>query len=89
MQIELHDQKLLPDKTKSQFFSVKPNNLEATHPTDTHTETKHTHYAVHRHGDRDRLTDARWDRHEDTIDLEPWLSRQEVGRNKNIAMQYR
>lgn len=45
---------------------MRPNNLQATCPTDTHIETKHTHYAVHHHRDRDRLTDAWWDRREDT-----------------------
>lgn len=29
--------------------------------------------------DRDTPTDAWWDRHEDTVDLTPWLSTQEVG----------
>lgn len=52
--------------------------------TRTHTYTKQTHYVVQRHGDRDRLTDAQWDKREDTLDLKPWLSRQEVGRKTKI-----
>ncbi len=56
----------------------------------THRNKTHTHTLCCPSPWRQRQTDrCTWDRHEDTIDLELWLSRQEVGRNKNIAMQYR
>lgn len=51
----------------------------------TNRNKTQTRYAVHRHVDRDRLIDARWDRREDTLNLGPWLSKQEVDKN----MQYR
>lgn len=64
------------------FFPFKTNNLEVTSATHTHTERTCTHYATHCLTDRDRPTDVWWDRHEDTADLKPWLSTQEVGRKE-------
>lgn len=43
----------------------------------THTLKDYIH--TPRLADRDTPTDVWWDRHEDTVDLTPWLSTQEVG----------
>lgn len=70
-------------KTKEPLFSVRPNNLQATCPTDTHIETKHTHTLRCPSPQRQRQTDRyivgqTWGR----STSKPWLSRQEVGRGK-------
>lgn len=85
MQIDLHDQKLLSDKTKSQFFSLRMKSLKATCLQHTHTDKTHTVGCPlpQRQRQTNRLRDAQWDRREDTLDLKPWFSRQKWAEEKH------